>query len=257
MAPAAVATSPVFTFGFDHIPSAPSPKVNLFKSAQNPQLKSNIRYLQQNLPELFQQKRPAFEHLSHVAVIGCGFVGEHLIETFGDHYPVTGFDISEPRVAALRKSFKEKHMDNITATSDERALDAADAYLISVPTLLKSDNTIDTTYLENALATVVKHAKPGNVVVMESSVGVGMTRQLLSPLRAKGIFCGMSPERVDPGRVQPALKDIPKVISGLDLESLEKIKTLYGEVFGQLVPVSSPEAAEMTKLYESIFRRRL
>jgi len=256
MAPsAAVASSPVFAFGFDHVPSTPTPKVNLFKSAQSPQLQSNIRYLQKSLPELFQPKRPTFEHHSHVAVIGCGFVGEHLIETFADYYPVTGYDISEPRVSALRKTFEEKQMDHVTATSDERALDAAEAYLISVPTLLKSDNTIDTTYLQGAIATVSKHAQPGNVVVMESSVGVGMTRQLLAPLRARGIYCGMSPERVDPGRVQPALKEIPKVISGLDPESLEKIKTLYFEVFGQLVPVSSPEAAEMTKLYESNFLR--
>lgn len=249
MAPAAVATSPVFTFGFDQ--PAPSAKINLFKSSQSPQLQSNSRFLQPTLPAV-HRKQVKPEYHSRIAVIGCGFVGEHLIETFGDYYNVTGYDISETRVASLRKQFAEKKMDNITATSDERILAHADAYLISVPTLLKSDNTIDTSYIESALATIEKHAKPGNVIVMESSVGVGMTRQLLGPFQERGIFCGMSPERVDPGRVLPALKDIPKVVSGLTPESLEKIKTLYCEIFRQLVPVASTEAAEMTKLFESI-----
>ena len=247
MAPAAVATSPVFSFGFDQ----PTPaKINLFKSSKSPKLHSNSRFLQPTLP-VHRKQVPKPEYHSHVAVIGCGFVGEHLIETFGDYYQVTGYDISETRVASLRREFANNKMDNITATSDERVLAHADAYLISVPTLLKSDNTIDTSYIESALATVEKYARPGNVIVMESSVGIGMTRQLLSPFQARGVFCGMSPERVDPGRVLPALKDIPKVVSGLDVGSLEKIKSLYCEVFRQLVPVASPEAAEMTKLYES------
>lgn len=253
MAPAAVANSPVFSFGFEPSPSLGA-KLQPLKPKQSPSLSSSPRFVADNLAELLHQRQAKTELHTRVAVIGCGFVGEHLVETFGEHYRVIGFDISESRCALLRQSFADKGMDKITTTSDERMLAKADAYLISVPTLLKSDNTIDTSYIESALVTVSKYAKPGNVIIMESSVGVGMTRQLLAPLRAQGVFCGMSPERVDPGRTFPAVKDIPKVISGLDVESLEKIKTLYGAAFKQLVPVSCPEAAEMTKLFENCYR---
>lgn len=82
---------------------------------------------------------------------------------------------------------------------------------------------------------------------------VGMSRQLLGPHLAN-YHCGMSPERVDPGRVSPAPYDIPKIISGMDAAALENIHDLYAPIFRQVVPVSSCETAEMTKLYENCFR---
>ena len=254
MAPAAVAKSPVFSYGFEPSDSLGGAKLLPPRHRTPASLQASIpRTIPEDIPEFLQSRQTRPELHTRVAVIGCGFVGEHLVETFGEHYNVIGYDISEARCELLRKSFAEKGMDRIITTNDERMLMKADAYLISVPTLLKSDNTIDTSYIERALVTVSKYARPGNTIIMESSVGVGMTRQLLAPLRAQGVFCGMSPERVDPGRVFPAVKDIPKVISGLDPESLEKIKTLYGAAFKTLVPVSCPEAAEMTKLFESTF----
>ena len=99
-----------------------------------------------------------------------------------------------------------------------------------------------------------KIARPGSVVVMESSVSVGMTRQLLAPLTKSGVSIGFSPERIDPGRTEPPAESIPKIISGIDESSLERINNFYGLVFEHVVPVSSMETAEMCKLYENCFR---
>jgi UDP-N-acetyl-D-mannosaminuronate dehydrogenase len=101
---------------------------------------------------------------------------------------------------------------------------------------------------------VEKHARPVSTVVIESSVAVGMTRSLVGPLMStKGLKGGMSPERVDPGRVSPAFEDIPKIVSGLDAASLASISQLC-KVFKNMVTVSSVEVAEMTKLYEDCQR---
>jgi nucleotide sugar dehydrogenase len=89
---------------------------------------------------------------------------------------------------------------------------------------------------------------------MESSVYVGMTRKVIGHLRAKNIYIGFSPERVDPGRVDPLVYQIPKIISGIDEESLCHVMEFYGSVFEKLVPVSSMETAEMCKLAENCFR---
>lgn len=132
-------------------------------------------------------------------------------------------------------------------------LDRATHFLVSVPTLLKADYTVDLAHLESALSLVVAHAREGCTVVIESSVMVGTTRRLLGPLQDI-LHCGMSPERVDPGRVLPAAHEIPKLVSGLTDVSLKSIQTLYGRVFDSVVPVSKPEVAEMTKLYENCYR---
>ncbi|MEY3422217.1 MAG: hypothetical protein RIR48_2520, partial [Bacteroidota bacterium] len=99
-----------------------------------------------------------------------------------------------------------------------------------------------------------KIAKPGSLIVIESSVYVGATRELFTEFLNKNIYVGFSPERVDPGRIEPPMEDIPKVISGLTEQSLEKIKEIYSKVIKNIVPVSSCESAEMCKLYENCFR---
>ncbi|KJX99438.1 hypothetical protein TI39_contig358g00009 [Zymoseptoria brevis] len=103
-----------------------------------------------------------------------------------------------------------------------------------------------------AIHTIARHARQGVTVVVESTVAVGMTRELLSSLAAtQKAKVGMSPERVDPGRKFPAFRKITKIISGIDPRSLEAVHQLYGRMFDHLIPVSSLEAAEMTKLYEN------
>ncbi|PTB46026.1 hypothetical protein M441DRAFT_128238 [Trichoderma asperellum CBS 433.97] len=191
-----------------------------------------------------------------VAVIGVGYVGEHLTDVFSRCFNVLGYDVSETRVKDLCAKYSGNNKVRITTKAED--LSEASHFLISVPTLLQSDKTVDTSYLQSALATVEKQAAPGSTVVIESSVAVGMTRELLGPLaKRKGLFAGMSPERVDPGRVDPPAYDIPKIISGLDdvvPGSLCSISKLYSAAFNKVVTVSKPEVAEMTKLYENCQR---
>jgi nucleotide sugar dehydrogenase len=189
---------------------------------------------------------------SIVAVIGVGYVGTHLVEAFANHYNVIAFDLSTKRLDEVSKQLTGLP---IQFTSNAADISQATHVLISVPTILTDDKKVDTTYLRSAIATVEKYVKPGSTIVVESSVAVGMTRELVGPLMAsKNFKVGMSPERVDPGRTFPAFEDISKIVSGLDAASLESISTLYGRVFNKLLPVSSPEVAEMTKLYENCQR---
>lgn len=189
-----------------------------------------------------------------VAVIGCGYVGSHLVQIFGQHFDVIAFDVSEARM----KVFSQECADwpSVRCTTNATELINATHFLISVPTLLTGDKkSVDTSYVRSAIATVMTHARKGATIVIESSVAVGMTRSLLETLvNARGLMAGMSPERVDPGRTWPALEDVPKIISGLTPEALESIKRIYDVAFTRLVCVSSPEVAEMTKLYENCQR---
>ncbi|KXJ93394.1 hypothetical protein Micbo1qcDRAFT_203474 [Microdochium bolleyi] len=191
-----------------------------------------------------------------VAVIGVGYVGTHLVENFSREYDTLGFDISPKRVADLQQQFQDN--GRVRLTSNTQDLREATHFLISVPTLLRPDRTIDASYLSSALQIVAAHARRGSTVVIESSVAIGMTRNLLGPIaKAHGFFAGMSPERVDPGRTEPPAFAIPKIISGLDdvvPGSLASIARLYGPAFDRVVPVSKPEVAEMTKLYENCQR---
>lgn len=128
-----------------------------------------------------------------VAVIGVGFVGTGLVDSFSSKYDILGFDIREDRLEFLRGEFKAR--PNVSFTSNESDLQNATHFLISVPTLLRSDRSINLSYLRNALRRVEQWARPGCTVVIESSVSIGLTRELLGPIaKARGLFAGMSPE---------------------------------------------------------------
>ncbi|KAH6661363.1 hypothetical protein BKA67DRAFT_654482 [Truncatella angustata] len=193
----------------------------------------------------------------HVAIIGCGYVGEHLIKRFSSRYSVLGFEVSTERVESLRKVYDQED-SRVSFTLAPKDLSRATHFLVSVPTLLLEDKSINTSYIQLALTTIGRYARRGSTIVVESSVAVGMTRQLVGPLaKQKGFYAGMSPERVDPGRTEPPAQRIPKIISGLDdvvPGSLEAITRLYSPVFDTIFPVSKPEVAEMMKLYENCQR---
>lgn len=190
-----------------------------------------------------------------VAVIGAGYVGLHLIKTFSRSYNVIAYDINTDRLAELPSH--GVHPD-VLRTSSPQDLREAQYFLIAVPTGLNHDNTINVEPLKAAVRLINEFACDGATVVIESSVAVGMTRQLLGPMmRARGFRGGMSPERVDPGRAFPTFDMIPKVVSGLNditKGSVESITALYSTMFRTIIPVSCPEVAEMTKLYENCQR---
>lgn len=186
-----------------------------------------------------------------VCVIGVGYVGEHLVDTFKNGYKVIGVDVNEKRITYLNDIFKK--YKQIQLQSSYSNLEDCDVFLISVPTLVKN-GVVDMSYLYSVKNTIKDIVKPGALVVVESSVYVGATREIFGEFREKGVFVGFSPERVDPGRIEPKMEDIPKIISGIDKQSLDKIEVVYSKVIKNVVPVSSSECAEMCKLYENCFR---
>lgn len=187
-----------------------------------------------------------------VAIIGVGFVGESLLKEFSRVYPCIGFDISADRISELR-TLSASFLQPVELTTNDYALRKATHFLISVPTLLRPDRSVNMDYVYTAVQTVLSHARQGSTIVIESSVSVGTTRQILGSY-SHIHHMGMSPERVDPGRVEPVAHAIPKLVSGLTLEALKEINSTYGRVFDKVVPVSNPETAELTKLYENSFR---
>ncbi|KAF7557786.1 hypothetical protein G7Z17_g424 [Cylindrodendrum hubeiense] len=234
-------------------PSSESPKTTLVYP-DTPPLSSFSSETDLSLKYSFATVAPEDEPV--VAVIGVGYVGTHLVSSFSSQYQVIGFDVSERRIHDLQKEFKGNK--NVRFSRDQSDLISATHFLISVPTLLRPDKTIDSSYLCDALKMVGRVARRGSTVVIESSVAVGMTRQLLGPVAmARGLFAGMSPERVDPGRTEPPVKSIPKIISGLDdilPGSLDAINRIYSTIFDNVVTVSKSEVAEMMKLYENCQR---
>lgn len=128
-----------------------------------------------------------------VAVVGVGYVGLHLVDVFSSQYEIIGFDVSQARIDQVSKQYRDA--TDIRFTTDPKDLSEAVLFLVSVPTLLLPDNSVDTSYIQSALSTIGNYAQPGSTIVVESSVAVGMTRQLLGPLAAeKHLFAGMSPE---------------------------------------------------------------
>lgn len=184
-----------------------------------------------------------------VCVIGAGYVGEQLINIFSTGYDVIAVDISPARVATL--SAKYPHVQFRTSAD---GLNACDAYLVSVPTLLTPENGPDLGHVRTVRDTLEALVPAGALVVVESSVSVGATRSLFGHFRERGVLVAFSPERVDPGRATPAPHQIPKVVSGIDTASLERVRSIYSKVYETVVPVSTMETAEMVKLYENCFR---
>ena len=128
-----------------------------------------------------------------IAVIGVGYVGIQLVTTFASKFDVIAFDTSSRRLDAIADDMAS--FPSVRLTSETKDLANATHFLISVPTTLLPDKRIDISHLRSALGTVGIYARPGATVVIESSVAVGMTRQLLVPLmRSRGLKAGMSPE---------------------------------------------------------------
>jgi len=187
-----------------------------------------------------------------VCVIGTGYVGEHLIDTFKNYYNIVGVDLNDSRINNLSKKYLD--INNVSLQTNYNNLESCNVFLISVPTLVTSNKQIDVSCLNKVEETLKNIVKKGDLIVVESSVYVGATREIFGHYRNKGIYIGFSPERVDPGRIEPKMEDIPKIISGIDKESLDQINNIYNKVIKNIVQVSKTECAEMCKLYENCFR---
>ena len=201
-----------------------------------------------------------------------GYVGLPLAVAFaGEGRDVIAVDIDRRKVDALRagRSYIEDVGDDvlaavaprICATTHFADLVRCDAILICVPTPLTANREPDLGPLVAASRALAEVLQAGQLVVLESTTYPGTTRERLAPILAEsGLVAGIdfslafSPERVDPGRTDFTMRTTPKVVGGLTESCLERAAALYGEVCDTIVRVSTPEAAELTKLLENIFR---
>jgi len=209
-----------------------------------------------------------------VGIVGLGYVGLPLAVTFARaDLPVLGLDLSAERVAEVNggRSYIEDVPDEqlaplteaglVRATTSWDAFRWLEAIVICVPTPLTEHREPDLGPVEAAASAIAERLRPGQTVVLESTTYPGTTREVLAPILAssglvpgKDFHLAFSPERVDPGREDFTTATTPKVIGGLTAECTAKALEYYGEAFDQMVPVDSPEVAEMTKLLENIFR---
>jgi UDP-N-acetyl-D-glucosamine dehydrogenase len=208
-----------------------------------------------------------------IGVVGLGYVGLPLAVAFAEEGErVVGVDVSASRVAAIAAGISEIEDipsqrlvavgDAIAATTDYAALAEADAILICVPTPLTPNREPELGPLRGAARALAPVLRAGQLVVLESTTFPGTTREHLVPLLEEGsglkagedFHVAFSPERVDPGRTDHTLRTTPKVLGGLTDACTARAREVYGRVCDTLVEVSSPEAAEMSKLLENIFR---
>jgi len=210
-----------------------------------------------------------------VAVVGAGYVGLPLATTFAESgCRVLVVDVLPHVVERINRG--ESHIEDVAserfaplveqglvhATVDYEELRAAEAILIALPTPLSRQREPDLSIVEAAARSVGAVLREGQIVVLESTTWPGTTREVLQPIleqatglkAGEGFYLAMSPERVDPGREDWTTKTTPKVLGGITPECTSRAAAVYRKALDTVHEVSTPEAAELTKLLENIFR---
>lgn len=221
---------------------------------------------------------------ARIGIVGMGYVGLPLMLLFSEQgFAVTGFDIEEAKVAALNRgesyivripaeSIRDAQQNGFRATTDYSEVAKMDAMILCVPTPLNEYHEPDLSYVTGTVNALAPFLHKNQLIVLESTTYPGTTDEEVAPRLEAGNRSGLrvarswqdmdqpcvhlafSPEREDPGNDTVARADIPKVIGGCGPVALELGTALYGSIFRRVVPVSSPAAAEMTKLLENIYR---
>ena len=209
-----------------------------------------------------------------VGILGLGYVGLPLAREFANAgIKVTGFDIDEQKVKVLNtgksiiKNVPHAEVKKIvdakkfSATTRMSRISSVDALLICVPTPLTENREPDMKYVIGSCRTVAQYLQPGQLVTLESTTYPGTTRELMAPiLETSGLKAGKdfhlaySPEREDPGNKNFTTRTIPKVIGGLTDRCREIARMVYELAIETVIPVSSVEAAEATKILENVYR---
>ena len=234
--------------------------------------------------ELFRARITA--RTAKVGIVGLGYVGLPLALLFSEQrFAITGFDIDPEKVQALNSGrsyiyriqpaeIAAARTQGFSATNDYSRARDMDAIIICVPTPLNEYREPDLSAIEATARSLAPHRRAGQLVVLESTTYPGTTEEVLAPILeagnslglkaarsdkddddpAKTFFIAFSPEREDPGNDTVARKDIPKVVGGMSPAASAMAGALYNAIFNRVVPVSSPAAAEMTKLLENIYR---
>jgi UDP-N-acetyl-D-glucosamine dehydrogenase len=213
-------------------------------------------------------------NVEEIAVIGLGFVGLPLaILLVSKGFKVIGLDVDEEKIRSLKngKSYISDISDDIllsairshqfTVTSNYDGLVNAQTIIICVPTPVNHDKSPNLNYVMTAAESIQKRLRNGQLVILESSTYPGTTRDIVKPILEKSglqvgkdFYLAYSPERVDPGNKQFDIDNIPKVIGGITNNCKETACDLYAKVYCKVVPVSSTEVAETTKLLENTYR---
>jgi UDP-N-acetyl-D-glucosamine dehydrogenase len=209
-----------------------------------------------------------------VAIVGAGYVGLPLGRCFAEAgIPVVLVDIDAERVEAINRG--ESHVEDVpsetlralledgtlSATTNYDAVRDTDAIVVALPTPLSANREPDLTIVMSAAREVGRRLRTGHIVSLESTTYPGTTREEVLPILAgsglevgKDFYLAFSPERIDPGREDWTVKTTPKVVGGVTPACTEQAVAFYKRAIDTVVSVSSPEAAELTKLLENIFR---
>ncbi|HEX3819014.1 MAG TPA: nucleotide sugar dehydrogenase [Candidatus Sulfotelmatobacter sp.] len=223
------------------------------------------------------------EREARIGIIGLGYVGLPLALLYSEQkFKVTGFDIDARKVETLAnggsyiyritpQEIQAAKAHGFAATADYSQLSAMDAVIICVPTPLDEYHEPDLSFITDTTHSIAPHLRAGQLIILESTTYPGTTEEVMVPILEKEnkhalkaarnetftgqeFFVAFSPEREDPGNTTVARRDIPKVVGGLNPQATELARALYSCIFNRTVGVSSPAAAEMTKLLENIYR---
>jgi UDP-N-acetyl-D-glucosamine dehydrogenase len=207
-----------------------------------------------------------------IGIIGLGYVGLPLAVAFAEAgCAVIGLDVDRAKVEALNAG--ESYIEDVPsaslaplggrlrASADYADLAACEAVILCVPTPLSDSREPDLTYLVDSASALAQVLRSGQLVVLESTTYPGTTRERLLPiLESSGLTAGsdfhlaFSPERIDPGRTDYTVRTTPKLVGGISAASTERARELYAQICDTVIVLSSPEAAELSKLLENIFR---
>lgn len=210
---------------------------------------------------------------AQVAVLGLGYVGLPLAMEAGKAgFTVLGYDPAPDKTAELAAGRStvldvadDEVADRVEAgrfrpSSDPKVLNTADVFVICVPTPLKHELP-DMTYIESATSEIARRMKRGCLIILESTTYPGTTDELVRQIlestgftAGEDFWLGFSPERIDPGNAQYGLRNVPKLVGGIDETSTDLMEAFYSGFITKVVRMSSPRAAEMAKLMENTYR---
>ena len=218
---------------------------------------------------------------ARIGIVGMGYVGLPLALLFSEErFRITGFDIDSRKVETLNQGgsyivripgteIQMAQQSGFTATADYGQIAQMDVVIICVPTPLNEYHEPDLSYVTGTVRSIAPHLHEGQLIILESTTFPGTTEEIVVPLLEEGnpsglkvardaatpgFYVAFSPEREDPGNDSVARRDIPKVIGGCGPIAADLASIVYKTIFNRTIPVSSPAAAEMTKLLENIYR---
>ncbi len=209
-----------------------------------------------------------------VCIVGAGYVGLPIALEFAEKgFPVTAMDNNQHRIDTLKEG--KSHISdipdhkiqealkkgNFEVTSELEVLESADAVILCVPTPLRKVKEPNISYIIDISQELKKYLRPGQLIILESTTYPGTTRDVILPVLeesglsvGKDFFLAFSPERIDPGNAKYGLTNIPKLVGGITDGSTSLAKLLYSSIIENVIGLSNPETAEVTKLLENTFR---